>query len=217
MKVTFCSALGIMIALSAAAVFHYQDDINVYFMGLFRDLARLKARHRRMGNDKAILSASDLKHLLLRQDDADPLKEVLDISEQEGSEKTNLHTMPVYSEEELFEFGNGKDGKPILIAIFGRVYDVSTGAKFYGPDGNYNLFAGRDVTRAMSTGCLVESCLGVKSRKNVVFSEAQLSEAKKWLAFFETHDSYAHVGMLDDGASLEDLMEKLLDEYLEQS
>ncbi|KAG2541181.1 membrane steroid-binding protein 1-like [Panicum virgatum] len=46
---------------------------------------------------------------------------------------------------------DGKDpAKQILIAICGQVYDVSRGRLFYGPQGPYSLFAGRDATRALA-------------------------------------------------------------------
>ncbi|KAL5209074.1 hypothetical protein ABZP36_004697 [Zizania latifolia] len=46
---------------------------------------------------------------------------------------------------------DGKDpSKPILIAIRGQVYDISRGRLFYGPQGPYSLFAGRDATRALA-------------------------------------------------------------------
>lgn len=46
---------------------------------------------------------------------------------------------------------DGKDpAKQILIAIRGQVYDVSRGRLFYGPQGPYSLFAGRDATRALA-------------------------------------------------------------------
>lgn len=45
---------------------------------------------------------------------------------------------------------DGRDrGKPMLLAISGDVYDVSTGKDFYGPDGIYP-FAGRECARAFA-------------------------------------------------------------------
>ncbi|XP_042300566.1 membrane-associated progesterone receptor component 1-like, partial [Sceloporus undulatus] len=35
----------------------------------------------------------------------------------------------------------------ILMAFNGKVFDVSRGRKFYGPDGPYGIFAGRDASR----------------------------------------------------------------------
>ncbi|KAJ2779741.1 Dihydrodipicolinate synthase [Coemansia javaensis] len=45
----------------------------------------------------------------------------------------------------------GADNGPVLIALDGRVYDVSAGRSFYGPGGPYSVFAGRDASRLMAT------------------------------------------------------------------
>ncbi|KAH9840811.1 cytochrome b5 [Rhodofomes roseus] len=45
---------------------------------------------------------------------------------------------------------NGEDGKRILLAINGIVYDVTAGRNFYGPQGMYANFAGRDASRGMA-------------------------------------------------------------------
>jgi hypothetical protein len=41
-------------------------------------------------------------------------------------------------------------GAPILIAARGWVWDVSSGAGFYGPGGGYHLFAGHNAQRALA-------------------------------------------------------------------
>lgn len=38
----------------------------------------------------------------------------------------------------------------IYLAILGRVYDVTSGRRFYGAGGAYNTFAGRDATPALA-------------------------------------------------------------------
>ena len=44
---------------------------------------------------------------------------------------------------------DGRQGK-ILMAIRRKVYDVSSGASFYGPGGPYATFAGRDASRGLA-------------------------------------------------------------------
>ncbi|XP_066388092.1 membrane steroid-binding protein 1-like [Miscanthus floridulus] len=52
--------------------------------------------------------------------------------------------------EQLSAYDGKDSAKQILIAIRGQVYDVSRGRLFYGPQGPYSLFAGRDATRALA-------------------------------------------------------------------
>merc|ERR1712194_717928 len=89
----------------------------------------------------------------------------------------------------------------------GRVYDVSEGEKFYGPDSNYAMFAGKDVTRALCLGCKETECL-VRSTEDL--REDQIREGKRWLSFFHMHDKYHYVGSmesLDSEAWLDALIE----------
>jgi len=53
--------------------------------------------------------------------------------------------------EELKKYdGRGEDGR-VCLAVLNKVYDVSKGYRFYGPNGPYSTFAGRDATRALAT------------------------------------------------------------------
>lgn len=54
-----------------------------------------------------------------------------------------------YTPKSLVKY-DGKDGGRILLAINGMVFDVTTGRNFYGPDGMYGNFAGRDASRGMA-------------------------------------------------------------------
>ncbi|KAF5319663.1 hypothetical protein D9619_008642 [Psilocybe cf. subviscida] len=45
---------------------------------------------------------------------------------------------------------SGRDGGRILLAINGTVFDVTAGRSFYGPNGMYGNFAGRDASRGMA-------------------------------------------------------------------
>lgn len=80
----------------------------------------------------------------------------------------------------------GYDGQPILLAFNGDVFDVSTGARFYGPEGGYKIFAGVDATRSLSMGSLDEADVELPKC-------ADLSDFKQhdWTSFFEQHAFYA--------------------------
>ncbi|KAF7986741.1 hypothetical protein HWV62_20308 [Athelia sp. TMB] len=45
---------------------------------------------------------------------------------------------------------HGRDNGRILLAIDGIVFDVTNGRNFYGPNGMYGNFAGRDASRGMA-------------------------------------------------------------------
>uniref|UniRef100_A0A1A9X3Y7 Cytochrome b5 heme-binding domain-containing protein n=1 Tax=Glossina brevipalpis TaxID=37001 RepID=A0A1A9X3Y7_9MUSC len=47
---------------------------------------------------------------------------------------------------------NGVVEQPIYLALLGRVYDVSSGVKHYGPGCTYHFFAGKDASIAFITG-----------------------------------------------------------------
>ncbi|CAA7267834.1 unnamed protein product [Cyclocybe aegerita] len=55
----------------------------------------------------------------------------------------------VYTPKTLEPF-SGRDGGRILLAINGIVFDVTAGRNFYGPNGMYGNFAGRDASRGMA-------------------------------------------------------------------
>ena len=231
---------SVITILLAGSMHIFHDSINVYLMGFFRDLARIKARKRRMNNSMAIsnkngLTKKDLKMLLFKKEEKDPLDDLeiyLDIDADgnvkvtqsdanNGSTKSALDSdLTEYTREELYEFGNGdNDAGTLLLSLYGRVYDVSEGWKYYGEGGKYHNFAGRDVTRALSTGCMSVSCLGPKktspigdySGDSFEFTPKIVEEGKKWVSFFETHDSYQLVGILKDSQPIDALVDQQLE------
>uniref|UniRef100_A0A1I8PY17 Cytochrome b5 heme-binding domain-containing protein n=1 Tax=Stomoxys calcitrans TaxID=35570 RepID=A0A1I8PY17_STOCA len=57
----------------------------------------------------------------------------------------------LFTKEELAKF-NGENGTPLYLALLGRVYDVTRGAKHYGSGCEYNFFVGRDASVSFITG-----------------------------------------------------------------
>ncbi|CAJ0841358.1 11631_t:CDS:2 [Entrophospora sp. SA101] len=44
--------------------------------------------------------------------------------------------------------------QPIYVAIKGTIFDVTTKRESYGPGGSYNVFAGKDASKALGMGSL---------------------------------------------------------------
>ncbi|ESO03388.1 hypothetical protein HELRODRAFT_173681 [Helobdella robusta] len=56
----------------------------------------------------------------------------------------------VYDKERLAKHDGSNPNLPILMAIKGVVFDVSSGRGFYGKDGPYNALVGKDSSRAVA-------------------------------------------------------------------
>ncbi|KAF4523698.1 hypothetical protein B566_EDAN011562 [Ephemera danica] len=56
-----------------------------------------------------------------------------------------------FTPEELRAYnGTGPEGR-ILVAVNGKVFDVTRGRQFYGPGAPYSAFGGRDASRGLAT------------------------------------------------------------------
>ncbi|KAG6543562.1 hypothetical protein Mapa_015056 [Marchantia paleacea] len=51
---------------------------------------------------------------------------------------------------ELSKYDGSDAEKQLLVAIRGKIYDVSSARDFYGPGKPYAVFAGKDATRALA-------------------------------------------------------------------
>ena len=138
----------------------------------FRDVARARARTRRYGNKYA------LAQMVLKAEAP------LDLSKPQ-------HDGTVTQSE--LEDGDGVDGAPAYVALRGRVYDVSAGAKFYGAGKPYHHFVGQDASRAFATGCRAAECVSADLDG---LNPSQLRELDRWMEMYETHDKYTFVGTL---------------------
>jgi len=153
---------------------------NFAMMRLFRDLARVKARRRRFGQENALMT------VLLSHDKPLPLADV----DGEGRVALTIEELAEYDGRPL---PGGDERAPLYLSILGRIYDVSAGKAFYGPGRTYHPLTGKDASRAFCTGCLELECL-ISSLKDL--TAVQRREADKWVELYEHHDKYKLVGRL---------------------
>ncbi|KAH8785060.1 cytochrome b5-like heme/steroid binding domain-containing protein [Diaporthe sp. PMI_573] len=99
--------------------------------------------------------------------------------------------------EELAK-ADGKEGARCYVAIKGKVYDV-TGNKMYQPGNSYNVFAGKDASRALAKTST--------SAEDVLPEWKDLSDKEKgtlndWVKFFSNR--YNVVGTVEGATNFED-------------
>ncbi|PKI84197.1 Dihydrodipicolinate synthase [Malassezia vespertilionis] len=98
---------------------------------------------------------------------------------------------------------DGNDGRRILLAIKGNVFDVSPGRNFYGPGGPYGNFAGRDASRGMAKQSFDPEMLTPLDQPIDTLEDLTASERKnmdEWEAHFE--GKYGIVGELVNEADV---------------
>jgi len=97
----------------------------------------------------------------------------------------------LFTKQEL-QLYDGTDAKRALyVALNGKVYDVSSGAKFYGHGGAYEILAGKDATRVLAQ-------MDMKApREDCTVSDLtadQRGSLNEWIAKFDS--KYPTVGTL---------------------
>ncbi|KAE8230429.1 hypothetical protein CF326_g4572 [Tilletia indica] len=93
--------------------------------------------------------------------------------------------------------GSGGSKSKILLGIHGKVFDVSKGRNFYGPDGPYGNFAGRDASRGMAKQSFDLEMLTPLDQpidKLDDLTPAELNNMREWIGHFSA--KYPQVGVL---------------------
>eukprot|EP01136_Pigoraptor_vietnamica_P002438 Opistho-1_new@30416 len=104
--------------------------------------------------------------------------------------KLKVGGVPEITLEELARHDGSDPDTPIYLAIMGRVYDVTAGRSIYGVGGSYHKFAGKDASRAFTTGNFKDD---LKPDLDDL-TEKQVAEVRKWVDFYETSNKYFFVG-----------------------
>lgn len=82
----------------------------------------------------------------------------------------------------------------IWLSILGKVYDVTEGVDFYGPDkGGYKYYAGRDASPCFSTGNNNDEGSEEKLEE---WEDKKLVAVYEWSEFYADHETYKYLGVL---------------------
>ncbi|XP_034246895.1 membrane-associated progesterone receptor component 1 [Thrips palmi] len=101
-----------------------------------------------------------------------------------------------FTVEELKKYdGHGSDGR-ILVAVNGKVFDVTKGKRFYGPGGPYAAFGGRDASRGLATFNVACEKEGYDDLSDL--NPQEMESVREWEMQFT--EKYDYVGrLLQDG------------------
>lgn len=84
----------------------------------------------------------------------------------------------------------------LYLVVLGKVYDVTNGKDYYGPGSGYNIFVGRDCSRAFVSGDFhPDRCNATVDG----LTPEEVSAILDWSTFYANHQKYGFVGVLAPG------------------
>lgn len=122
-----------------------------------------------------------------------PPKEEEEVEEKDPPRNFSAAQLREYDGNDDADKFDSKAGK-IYICIKGEVYDVSSAAEFYGADGPYALFAGRDASRCLATLSFEEEALANPDISTC--SSLEIDQLEDWVNKFKYIKCYPVVGRL---------------------
>lgn len=111
---------------------------------------------------------------------------------QTTSKRVKIHEPDAerqFTAEELKKYDGHDPTSPIYLAIKGVIYDVTASEGFYGPDGAYGVFSGRDAARGLAKMDLKDQGTNISD-----LSPAELQTLNEWVERFNA--KYQVVGKL---------------------
>ncbi|PVV00453.1 hypothetical protein BB560_005162 [Smittium megazygosporum] len=142
----------------------------------------------------ALLIVSVITFLFILRKSFDSGEGDLDIPEPTHPDSV---TFSEYNLSELRDFDGTGPTKLIFIGIKEKVYDVSSKPEFYGPNGAYGVFAGRDATAALAKSDITTEFIPKvedKPHDLTTLSEKEKETLDGWVSFFD--NKYQVVGTL---------------------
>ncbi|XP_074653030.1 neuferricin-like [Tubulanus polymorphus] len=96
----------------------------------------------------------------------------------------------VMTKQQLLSYDGGPKSRGLYLAVLGKIYDVSAGAKHYGPNGGYHAFAAKDASRAYVTGQFDTDLTDNLDE----LQDTDMLQLDEWQNFYE--EKYKYIGKL---------------------
>lgn len=97
----------------------------------------------------------------------------------------------LWTKDELSKFDGNSGESDVLLGFLGFVYNVTLNGQHYGPGAEYNVFAGKDATRAFVTGNFTHDLTDEIGD----IEEGLYQHIESWASFYSS--SYQEVGRIE--------------------